>query len=112
MRFRSRVLTMLASILLILMMIGCDPPAGSTGAVATFEPTLVDDRASEPPSEPTLEPGALSGSVSGTPANSNFGAAPELDDPFAVIGPAFSGLGFQNYSSGCDPFEDTYGTCL
>ena len=105
MRLSTRVLTVISSILFILMTIGCQVPAGSVdtstqsgvsgdpGAVDTFEQTLAD-----------LPVGQSS--TGGSVVSDN------LEDPFAAIGPAFSGLGFQTHSSGCDPFEDAYGTCL
>ncbi len=122
----------IASILLILMTIGCGVTAGSGPAL---EQSLVTDPAGGSSGEPTGGPGIAPdmgpalGSIepviepadessqpglitSGASTNRSFGGAGEIDDPFAVIGSAFAGLGFQSYSSGCDPFEDTYGTCL
>ncbi len=127
MRFPSRVLTIMASVFLILMMIGCDARAGSTGASSpagtagaagsgtSFEQTLVDEPANETIGEPAGESaseGSAGATASGASSDSGFGGGGGVDDPFAVIGPAFSGLGFQTYSSSCDPFEDAYGTCL
>ena len=102
----------IASIVLILITIGCGAPVGSAGS----EQSLVTDppggslaaSVTDPAGE-SRQPGDLG---SGAASGGGFGGGREIDDPFAVIGPAISGLGFQNYSSGCDPFEDTYGTCL
>lgn len=130
MRFESRILTMLASFLFILMMAGCDSPAGSSdpsgshgtsgsaNSLATLEQTFVDERGGESigaTGEPIGEEvGSESAALaaSGTSSDSNFGDGAGIDDPFAVIGSAFSGLAAQSFSSNCDPFEDTYGTCL
>lgn len=101
MRSVGQPLAVIASIVLILMTIGCGVPAGSQPAL---EQSLVTD-----PADESSQPGEI---TSGASTNRSFGGAGEIDDPFAVIGSAFSGLGFQSYSSGCDPFEDTYGTCL
>jgi len=120
----GKFLPVIASIVLILMTIGCGVRAGSGPAL---EQSLVTDPAGGSSGEPTGGPeiGPALGSIepadessqpgeitSGASTNRSFGGAHEIDDPFAVIGLAFSGLGFQSYSSGCDPFEDTYGTCL
>lgn len=114
-----RVLIVIVAIFLILMTIGCDAPAdsasqpgspgssgspGSPGSITTLEQTLVD--------APASESRGADETVSGASADSNLGDLGEVDDPFAAIGPAFSGFGFQSYSSDCDPFEDAYGTCL
>ena len=128
----GRLYSVIASILLILMTIGCGGVAGSGPAL---EQSLVNDPAPGAPGgsdvapdigpamespmvpiEPVIEPvdeSSQPGEITpGASTNRSFGNAGEIDDPFAVIGSAFSGLGFQSYSSGCDPFEDTYGTCL
>lgn len=120
MKSQRRVLTVIASILLILITLGCHAPAGSAGSagsassnaaptpVAAFEQAFAE----VPAGEPALDSSSAGGTVSGTAADSDFSGVGDVDDPFAAIGPAFSGLGFQTYSSGCDPFEDAYGTCL
>lgn len=68
------------------------------------EPAAEDESSASP--DPSANAGTADSAVQA------FEGAQDLDDPFAVIGPAFSGLGIQSYSSGCDPFEDKYGTCL
>lgn len=131
---------MIASLLLILMTVGCEPPTDSGGSSpppatrASVEsgPVRGADPADSPRSAAGLtkvsEPDdALAGSggreseqaalvaeggVPDTPSPGAFGDQREIDDPFTVIGPAFSGLGLQPYSSDCDPFEEKYGTCL
>lgn len=103
---------MIAGILLILMAIGCDAPADSAG-VATIEQTFVDTPAVESSEAEDAELGVVAEeAASAASAAGAFGEIGEVDDPFAAIGPAFSGLGFQTHSSDCDPFEDEYGTCL
>lgn len=136
MRSVGKFLPVIASIVLILMTIGCgvragsgpaleqslvtEPAGGSSGGSDVAPeigrtlglPVVPIDPVIEPvidPAEESSQPGEI---PSGAATNRGFGAAHEIDDPFAVIGLAFSGLGFQSYSSGCDPFEDTYGTCL
>lgn len=132
---------MIASLLLILMTIGCETPAGSGGSSAPpatragveSGPARGADAADSPRSaalrtpvsesddasrggggQETVEPSALGaqGDAPVAPSPGAFGDEREIDDPFTVIGPAFSGLGLQPYSSDCDPFEDKYGTCL
>ena len=118
----------IASIVLVLMTIGCGAPAGSVGSggsagasgspgsETTLEQSLLTDPPGGTSGEPVTDPVEASrqpGEIApGASTGGGFGGGREIDDPFAVIGPAFSGLGFQSYSSGCDPFEDTYGTCL
>ncbi|MCP4201027.1 MAG: hypothetical protein GY769_03745 [bacterium] len=112
MRFKRRVSTMIAGILLVLMAIGCDAPADSAG-VATIEQTFVDATVVESSEAEDAEQGLVAEeAASAASSESAFGEVGEVDDPFAAIGPAFSGLGFQTHSSACDPFEDEYGTCL
>lgn len=102
---------MIGSILLILMTMGCDAPAGSAATNSPTSTAAIEQALVEPPAgeqvnaEPTLS--GDSGDGFGT-----LGELDDVDDPFASIGSAFSGLGFQSYSSSCDPFEDAYGTCL
>lgn len=83
---------------------------GEPGREASNEPTeAAAAKADQEALGVQVQPGEA---VTDAPGDQGFGSAREIDDPFAVIGPAFSGLGFQSYSSGCDPFEDKYGTCL
>ena len=116
-----RDLYVIAGILLILMTIGCEAPAdsvgasggpGSPGAIETVEQAFVDVAAAEKIGESSSEPGIVGETPAGASVDGGFRGGDEVQDPFAAIGPAFSGLGFQTYSSGCDPFEDAYGTCL
>lgn len=72
----------------------------------TGEQALIEQDGERPEEDAPVEP------APGDSSDSAFGGARDLDDPFAAIGPAFSGIAFQSYNSGCDPFEDKYGTCL
>jgi len=109
MSFQRRILTMLASFLFLVMMMGCDAPgsvrASDSAAAAAYEESAapINLANGEPTGENTEK------AASGVSPDGSFGGTAEIDDPFAAIGPA---LGFQSYSSSCDPFEDTYGTCL
>lgn len=142
MTFLPRAIALLASLLIVLLTIACESPAGSSGPGTTTvrgsHPSAKADAGYETKARRSYDAGdsgdCTSSSVSEAtpteassvaatvpePVESSFGAgsvggadgAREANDPFAVIGPAFSGMGFQSYSSGCDPFEDKYGTCL
>ncbi|MFQ5526520.1 MAG: hypothetical protein ACE5GX_09695 [Thermoanaerobaculia bacterium] len=112
----------MATALLFLATLACQPPAGSAGAagpdspsgaataggsVSTLERGLSDNSAAA-----SADDGSPSDSGTAASADSDFGEVDPIDDPFGLIAPAFQGIGFQNHSTTCDPFDEAYGTCL
>ncbi len=101
--------------LLVLLVIGgCQPPAApsnASSAVNALETSFSDTPApaKEGPDSAAQDSDSVAGAV---PADSDFGDANEVENPFGLISPAFQGIGLQTYSTACDPFDEAYGTCL
>lgn len=111
-----RISIVMATALILLMTLACQPPAGGPGGTdngsqgtslnaldAGFAPVENENNGE------SAEAADSGGSAAG---DSDFTGGDTVEDPFAAIGPAFQGFGFQGHSAACDPFDEANGTCL
>ena len=112
-----RIHTVMATALILLVTMACQPAAGRSGeadnggqgtslnALDAGFATVENENDGEPSEN------ADSG-ISAAAGEGDFGGGDTVEDPFGAIGPAFQGLGFQSHTAACDPFDEAYGTCL
>ena len=84
----------------------CGGPAGTNGAVgAAIDPAF----SGVSPAGADWRADDDSGDGDSAVVETDFEGT---DDPFAFVGPAFSGVGLAIHSNSCDPFDNAYGSCL